>query len=274
MCLKTCYGANTLVPSDLLKLMQEPILTRWGTVGKACQYVERFRPVLIILAQGLCAITTTTSNLALCAGNFSSLSKEDEIRIDLAFLSDFDKYFFRSELDFSHLTDPNIGRAGFLGNHHLVRYFLKRQALKNIQEELNNGAMDQRPANATFKSFWTRMIEANGNTAAQNSSLSKARWFMDYYLDSLDKHNRQFVLSDLLFLAAFGEFETGTMVAQMLKSACKDNEPEPLFVELVTFTSAIHKQDINLEQFAEFLEERSWGKAHEAVEKSHFNDIV
>ena len=64
------------------------------------------------------------------------------------------------------------------------------------------------------------------------------------------------------------------MVAQMLKSACEDKEPEPLFVELDTFTSVIHKQDINLEQFAEFLEERCWDNAHEAVEKSNFDDLV
>jgi hypothetical protein len=87
------------------------------------------------------------------------------------------------------------------GMSYTMNLLFKRQAaLKNIQEELNNGAEDQeRPANATLKSFWTRMIEANGNTSAQNSSLSKARRFMDYYLDSLDKHNKQFVSSDLLF---------------------------------------------------------------------------
>eukprot|EP00978_Attheya_sp_CCMP212_P043161 scaffold277057_cov79-Attheya_sp.AAC.2 len=84
-------GNDAEIPSNFLTLMQEPILTRWGTVGEACQYVEKFGEVLISLAHGLCASTTKSLNLALCAGNFKSLANEDKIRIDLDFLSDFDK---------------------------------------------------------------------------------------------------------------------------------------------------------------------------------------
>eukprot|EP00978_Attheya_sp_CCMP212_P024595 scaffold77523_cov39-Attheya_sp.AAC.1 len=91
---KFVMGNDADIPSDFLTLIQEPILTRWGTVGEACRYVGKFRAVLISLARGLCGSTTKSSNLAMCAGNFKSLANEDEIRIDLAFLSDFDKIFF------------------------------------------------------------------------------------------------------------------------------------------------------------------------------------
>jgi hypothetical protein len=47
-------GDDAEVPSDLLTMMLESILTRWGAVGEACQYVEKFQAVLISLAHGLC----------------------------------------------------------------------------------------------------------------------------------------------------------------------------------------------------------------------------
>ena len=36
---KYVHGDDAEPPPDFLKMMQEPILTRWGTAGEACQYV-------------------------------------------------------------------------------------------------------------------------------------------------------------------------------------------------------------------------------------------
>jgi hypothetical protein len=269
-------GDDADIPSDFLTLMQEPILTRWGTVGEACRYVEKFRDVLISLAHGLCGSTSKSSNLALCAGNFKSLANENEIRIDLAFLSDFDKIYFRHEMEFNHSMDPNIGRPGFVAHHHLVRYFLKRQALEIISQELNNGSVDQSPAGAKLRSFWTRLLERGNQVSTKTSSLQKARRFLQVYLLSLEKHNAQFVSPDLLFLATFGEFETGTMVAKMLQCATETIELQldtPLG-ELATFKSAIHQQDITLVKFAVFLKDICWKNADEAIKQSNFVDLV
>jgi hypothetical protein len=270
-------GDNVVMPGDFLLLMQEPILTRWGTVGEACRYVERFRSVLVSLAHGLCGSTSNSSNLALCAGNFKSLIVEEEIGFDLAFLSDFDDAFFRREMDFNHSTDPNIGRPGFLGNHHLVRYFLKWQALQVLVKELNNGTVDRGPAGAKLTSFWKRMAEGE-LLSAKTNSLKKARCFVATYLISLKKHNAQFVSSDLLFLATFGEFETGNMVAKMLQCAHEKIELQfdtpPIGEGLEIFASTIHKKEINLVRFAEFLKDMCWTNAPAAVDKSNFTRLV
>jgi hypothetical protein len=273
---KFVMGNDADMPSDFLTLMQEPILTRWGTVGEACRYVEKFRAVLISLAHGLCGSTTKSSNLAMCAGNFKSLANEDEIRIDLAFLSDFDKIFFRHEMEFNHSTDPNIGRPGFVANHHLVRYFLKLQALEDLSEELENGSVDQSPFNAKLKSFWARILEGN-QLSSKERSLKKARRFLVIYLSSLAKHNAQFVSPDLLFLATFGEFETGTMVAKMLIQCAIETTEQPLHPflgQLATFKSAIHQQDINLVKFEEFLKDMCWKNAQAAIQQSNFVNLV
>ena len=70
-------GDEVEVPRNLMELMQEPILTRWGAVGEACQYVDKFFGVLVVtFGKGLCGSTTKSSNLAMCAGNFPSLAPE------------------------------------------------------------------------------------------------------------------------------------------------------------------------------------------------------
>eukprot|EP00978_Attheya_sp_CCMP212_P043160 scaffold277057_cov79-Attheya_sp.AAC.1 len=84
--------------------------------------------------------------------------------------------------------DPNIGCPTFVVNHHLVRYFLKWQALQIISQELNNGTVNQSPAGAKLKSFWNRILEAN-ELSSKDNSLKKARRFLEVYLLSLKKHN-------------------------------------------------------------------------------------
>jgi hypothetical protein len=218
-------GDAVEVPRDFMELMQEPILTRWGTVGEACQYVEKYFDVLVTFGKGLCGSTNKSSNLALCAGNFLSLAQEEEIAIDLSFLSDFDKVYFKEHLDFNHAKDPNVGRPGFVPNHHLVRYCLKRQELEKIVVELDAGTVDKSPDDAKLKRFWGR-ITGSTNGEAKAISLKKARDFITEFWKSLVKHNDQFVSPDLLFLGAFGEPETSLMVAKMLQCASENPEPE------------------------------------------------
>jgi hypothetical protein len=270
-------GDEVQVPRDYLELMQEPILTRWGTVGDAAQYVNKYLDVLVTLADGLCGNTTKSSNIAMCAGNFASLAEEEEIVIDLSFLADFDKIFFHGHLAFNHSTDPGVGRTGFLAHHHLVRYCLKRQDLEKIVAELDAGTIDQSPEGAKLKSFWGRLTKAT-DEVVKTRCLMKAKDFMEVYFKSLVKHNAQFVSPALLFLATFGEGETGSMVARMLRFANENPEHELCATDLLLeapetrrFRSEIQKQTIDLEIFADFLVEMCWENAQEAMKTHNFN---
>ena len=106
-------------------------------------------------------------------------------------------------MEFNHWTDPNVGRPGFVPNHHLVRYCLKRQELEKIVVEIDAGTVDESPDHARLKSFWGRIAKYTDGEAKARS-LKKARDFMTAFLKSLVKHNDQFVSRDLLFLGAFG----------------------------------------------------------------------
>ena len=88
------------------------------------------------------------------AANFVSISQEKMVIVDLAFLSCFDKQYFEDHLEFNHIMDENIGKTGFLGHHHLVRYHIKVIELQQIKDELDNGSVEAAPYNAKFVAFW------------------------------------------------------------------------------------------------------------------------
>jgi hypothetical protein len=176
------------------------------------------------------------------------------------------------------LDRSNVGHPGFVPNQHLVRYCLKRQELEKIVVKLDAGTVDKSPAHARLKSFWGR-IAGSTDQDAKARSLKKAWDFMTDFLKSLIKHNNQFVSSDLLFLGAFGEQETGFMVARMLQSVNKSPESELCANNLLvsadetrprTFKSKIHKQTIYLEKFGDFLVDICWENAPDATKTRNF----
>ena len=177
-----------------------------------------------------------------CAANFVSLSKEQEILVDLAFLSCFDKQFFEHHLEFNHIMDPNIGKTGFLAHHHVVRYHIKLVELKQIKDELDNGSVEAAPHNAKFVEFWEILVSV-GNQGC----LNRVRSAIDIFIESVHKHNKQFVSPQLLFLASFGECTTSKIVTKMLLE--EEYWPE----KGTTFKSGIHSKTIDLYGFTEFL---------------------
>ena len=56
-------------------------------------------------------------------------------------------------------------------------------------------------------------MPGSNDIEAKTRSLKKAKDFIIEFVKSLGKHNEQFVSPDLLFLRAFGEQETGLLVA-------------------------------------------------------------
>ena len=282
---------KTQPPLAFLKLMQEPILTRWKTVGEACRYIHNYLDVLVSLCESLCKMKGTAANsqIGKCASDFLSLAKHEEIIIDLAFLSDFDKEFFQNHMEFNRFTDKHIGSSGFIAHHHLgkyfyimlirmhgikllliflllppqfvsiVRYFVKISELEELKRELENGSMESSLVNPTLKKFWKKLMELK-----EEKSLKKARLFIDEYIKSVHKHNEQFLLPELLFLACFGEHATSTLVAKMFFEE-EDGEPSGIF------DSAFHKKKIDLQRFHQFLLEKCRDAIPEAKTTANFD---
>ena len=144
-----------------------------------------------------------SSKIGQAASNFLSLAKEREIVVDLAFYVDFNNVYFEPHFDFNRFTDKNIGSSGFILHHHLVRYFLKIQDLKLLEEELNTTLLDvvdgNLQPNHLLTKFWVKLCykyqecttDEERNGVAR--SLKRAQVFIHTFKTSLHKHNKHFV---------------------------------------------------------------------------------
>lgn len=142
-------------------LIQDPILTQWKTLGKTCWYVHNYFYVLLVFAKSLCAMKDikNESQTGNCAANYEWHAKQEEIEIDLAFVSDFHQFFFDSHMEFNHSIDPNIGASeGLLVPHHLVWYYLKVTELKLFENKLENGSVTAHLVNSLLNFFWKKWL--------------------------------------------------------------------------------------------------------------------
>jgi hypothetical protein len=270
------HGDNSQVPKDLLYLMQEPILTRWKTVGEGCQYVYKYIDALIAFAGSVCATENTHSQKNKCASNFKSLAEEPAIASDLAFFTDFDIRFFNDHMEFNHSVDGNIGVSGFLAPHHLVRYFLKMKDLEMIKKELEHGSVDAAPHGCNFERFWKKLKEVE-DIEDRQKSLDRARKCIEVYMMSLDKHNEHFCRENM-FLACFGEQETATIVSRYLTLA--ENKENEFGAEEIlqggrstSIHSEIHDREIKFEDFASFIHDRCCAGAQECIKTRNYDRL-
>jgi hypothetical protein len=276
---KFVKGQDANPPSEFLALMQEPILTRWGTVGVACQYVFRYFEILLVFCSALCASRPKKSTVNLCASNFKSLASEPDIVSDLAFLAEFDEKFFANHMEFNHATDEGIGEAGHVSHHHLVRYYIKEKELEEIRDELAAGTIQERPADAKYLQFWEQLSLVSDESRRQ-TSLDRAREFIKTYVRSLHKHNEQFTSEDLLFLACFGEGKTAQMVSRFLVLTSGGEIEQARLEDLVygfeedlKMHSKMHERNIDLKCFGWFLVRKCEESAKEAVNTLNFKDV-
>lgn len=263
-------SAPATVLKELLKMMQEPIVTRWKTIGMALIYVAKFFDVLFAAVRASNASNNKNTQIGKTGANFVSLSKERALACDCAFLAGFDKIFFNPNFEFNHATDPNIGRSAFLVPHHLARYCIKDKGLRDILNELESGSVDKAPANPRFPLFWEKLQDVLDLTEKQDC-LGKAKLFIKSYIESLDKHNEQFCNDQLLFLACFGETPVAQIVAKFLidgdlTATIQDNQ--------TSHYSTLQRQSIRLDEFAKFVSAKCTAEARlECVKSKNFQDF-
>ena len=170
---------NKEVPNELLLLMQEPILTRWKTCGAAAVFIDCFFAVLKGLRDLILKSSSypVSSKIEQAASNFLSLSNKKEIVVDLAFYVDFNNLYFKKHFEFNRSIDKSIGSSGHISHHHLVRYFLKIQDLKNIEDELKFGLVQQEngtvdiPFNPLLDKFWKQLCKNTKNVLLTKKKL-------------------------------------------------------------------------------------------------------
>ncbi len=66
-------------PKDVTQAMQEPLVTRWWTIGSLAQFATKYLDFFLLMAKACCNMTKTDEKENIIASNLLSLASSDWI---------------------------------------------------------------------------------------------------------------------------------------------------------------------------------------------------
>jgi hypothetical protein len=241
-------GDEEEVPKDLAASIQEPLITRWWTIGKLARFILKYWQIIEKMAQAVVNSSITKEAENKIASGLRSLMHQNEIKADIAFLAAFARCFLDPHFAWFQRSDPNIKAAGFLTFHRQVRYYLMWKDLKTVSWRTHPAFETYREIIATLQD-----VPSTDNPVTKAIKEDMADKFFLLAIRQTSKHNRRYMTTTKLVRACFGEFETGQIVARHILGDGNlhldiPNEP---------FDSSIHDRPIDLACFWNFLRKES-----------------
>ena len=229
------------VPADFLKAMQTPLITRWWTIGSLATLTAQHLDFFLLLAKGVCNMTTTVQKDNIIASNLLSLASSEWIVTDVLFVNGISKAWLNPHMKFYQSTDPNVGEPGFLSFHRQVRYFLMLEDINDLKLNWRT-----RPAFAQFSAKVSQMSDPN----LKRLKIEMVSAFLTKMATQTRKHNKRYLLTKNLVRAVFSKWQTGQAVAQFLKG--NDEGMPPLSAP---FFSKLHGRMIDCDKFYKFVKD-------------------
>jgi hypothetical protein len=226
-------------PKDVTQAMQEPLVTRWWTIGSLAQFATKYLDFFLLMAKACCNMTKTDQKENIIASNLLSLASSDWIVADIYLIAGVAKSWLNPHMRWYQGSDPNVGTPGFLSFHRQVRYFLMLEDLKNIEDHWRE--MDE------FAAFSEKLLTMT-NSIQKKLKEDMATSFLKKMASQVRKHNKRYLLTKHLVRGVFAESETGQAVAQLLKGG-----NEEMSALSKPFFSKQHEREIDCEKFAKFL---------------------
>jgi len=228
--------------------MIAPILTRWWTVGSVASYAFDFYLQMLHACQQVINICNSTATPNAIASDSHAMLKDQENFIDVALIRSFNKAYINPHLDWLQSSIDLSGALGFQAHDIAARCFLMGEDLRNT---MTHPAMKQCLA-----------LSSKCSAEDQARHIKKANVFYSEARDSLHKHFRRWLKTDLLPAALLSESPTAQAVA-----ACMLDRPLPTFHDHVdhvvthiagadkhTFDSPVHKRKrFDLSRFYNWL---------------------
>jgi hypothetical protein len=88
-------------PKDLLKAIQELLVTRWWTIGSLAILTAKHFDFFLLLAKGVCNMTNTYQKENIIASNLLSLVSSEWIIADVFFISAISKCWLTLHMKWS-----------------------------------------------------------------------------------------------------------------------------------------------------------------------------
>jgi hypothetical protein len=227
---------STDAPKDLLKAMQEPLITRWWTIGSLAILTAKHLDFFLLVAKGVCNMTKTVEKDNVIASNLLSLASSQWIVADVFFVAGVAKSWLNPHMRFYQGIDQNIGEPGFLSYHRQVRFFLMMEDIIGMKRNWRG--------QESFSQF-SSLVDQMSDLKLRKLKEEMVSAFLTKMKTQIRKHNKRYLLTRNLVRAVFSEWQTGQAVAQFLKGG------EPSLS--APFFSALHGREIDCEKFFKFM---------------------
>jgi hypothetical protein len=188
-------------PKDLVKAMQEPLVTRWWTIGSLAILTTKHLDFFLLLAKGVCNITKTDVRENITASNLLSLASSKWIVADVYFIDNIAKDWLNPHMKWYQGTDANIGSPGFLFFHRSVRYFLMVNDVDRIRQDWKT--------NEVFKKF-SKQVATMTNPKLKLLKEGMVEAFLKKMRLQIIKYNKRYVLTRSIVRSIFAEWQTTT----------------------------------------------------------------
>jgi hypothetical protein len=222
-------------PKNLLQAMQEPLITRWWTIGSLAALAAKYLKFFKLLAQAIVNMTNSDERENTIASNLLSLASSPWIVADVHFIAVITKKWLNPHMRWYQRSDPNIGQPGYLVPHRLVRYHLMLADLEDIVGGWKNLE--------AFKDFRAVLSSLDDTLRPMKEAMVSS--FVSLMMQQVIKHNQRYLLTPKLIRAVFAEKETGQLVASLFSTI----DPHPTG----TFNSIVHGVEIDLPRFSKWM---------------------
>ena len=243
--------------------LQDPILTRWHTVGQAASFLVKHLPICRQISKNIrnwstSGGSTVISKSTKIASGINSLIEEPAIISDVQLIACFHTIFLNRHLAWLQKGDKKIGDTpGFLGRHMFSRYFLMHDCLQSL---MNNGWKEHHGTKLFVQGLEQETMAVTIPDPADPKNEThiplhafqerKANAFFKAAFLSLEKHYKRYG-DNLLFLSLYDEPHVTKIVAGLLMGEELPNPPPDQAIP-----SPAHGMDINLLSFLEFAKKK------------------
>jgi hypothetical protein len=107
-------------PKHLMQVMQEPIITRWWTMGSLAIFAAKYLHFFLLMAKVCCNMMKTDQKENIIASNLLSLASSNWIVANIYLISGVAKSWLNPQMRWYQGSDPNIRMPGFLSFHRQV----------------------------------------------------------------------------------------------------------------------------------------------------------
>ena len=241
------------IPRDLLICMQNPLMTRWWTIGKLSILYTTHHAVFDKFAQAVINITKTKKKKNVIASNYIRLKQSKWLLSDVFFISAFCSSWFNKHFNWYQQADPCIQKAGYLTFHRSTRFFVEWSDINAIEYGWSTN-----PLFAQYTTIYNTMT-----TEMKRQKDRQRKMFFDIVRRQIIKHDTRYIYGSNLIRSIYTELAIAKITIRIITNSV------PLDSELITnYYSNVHKTIINLEELYLFYKQRITSKRITAIQSN------